>query len=247
MRFQQLRFLASLIAVASCGAPVPRPDLVEVLQGAAGGDVGRTVTLADVAPYAWDTVWLFGPYSVSPTVMPEHPAVRAAKRTSVMVQEHAHAVVLMKGRRVVGYAEVPRHLADFDLAGANRQQLARSAARFTICRDTVSDRRVLAVAPQKTRTRISCTPMAQTGRANRVWDGQPSVRRTHHGWRAVGGSVAAARPRCVPLWWCNAVVYPSSVKAIDSSGLTYVAPVSAAGIRFRAWLPLAAGQASTAS
>lgn len=167
MRLRLHAAFAPLVAVLACAEPTPRPELTASLERAAAADLGSTVRLADVAPFAWDTAWIFGPYSVSPTVMPDHPAIRAAKHTSVMGQENAHALVLMTGRRVVGYAEVPRHLADFDLAGAGRQQLDRAGATFTICRDTLADRRVLAISATKTRTWISCAPAAAPEPAGR--------------------------------------------------------------------------------
>ena len=150
-----------LLAQASTLGCTSAPDdmrLVNALAAVAETAAGVRVDAARVLTGSWDTIWIIGPYYSSSLLSIPHPAVRVANRTRVSVDEHAHVVVLMAGRKVVRAAEVPRARVDFDLGERGMVQLPRGLAHFTVCRDTLSNRQVLAVTPSRARSWIICPP-----------------------------------------------------------------------------------------
>ena len=154
--------LLAQASILGCPAAPDDTRLVDDLAAVADTAAGVPVDAARVLAGSWDTMWVIGPYYSSFPLWSPHPAVRVANRTRVSVDEHAHVVVLMAGRQVVRAAEVPRHRVDFDLGERGMVQLPRGLAHFTVCRDTLGSRQVLAVSPSRVRSRTICsaTPVA---------------------------------------------------------------------------------------
>ena len=149
-----------------CAAAPADTRLIEDLSAVADTAAGVQVDAGRVLTGSWDTMWVIGPYYASFPLWSPHPAIRVANRTRVAVDEHAHVVVLMAGRHVVRAAEVPRARVDFDLGERSIARLPRGLAHFTVCRDTLGNRQVLAVTPSLTRAWIVCavTPGAPAPR-----------------------------------------------------------------------------------
>lgn len=153
--------LCRLLALAStvgCAAAPADALLVDSLAAIADTARGVRVDAARILTGSWDTMWVIGPYYASFPLFSTNPAIRVANRTRVSVDEHAHVVVLMAGRQVVRAAEVPRSRVDFDLGNRSIVQLPRRLAHFTVCRDTLGNRQVLAVNPALARPWIVCPP-----------------------------------------------------------------------------------------
>ena len=151
----QILWLSAQASAIGCAAP-DDSRLVDQLAAAADTTPGLRVDAESVLGSAWDTMWVIGPYYSLPWLSMSHPALRVANRTRVSVDEHAHVVVLMSGRQVWRAAEVPRSRVDFDLGERSIDQLPRRSAQFTVCRDSLNNRRVLAVAPSLVRSWIIC-------------------------------------------------------------------------------------------
>jgi hypothetical protein len=92
---------------------------------------GTTVDFTEIAPFAWDRVYIFGPYS-----SPEHiqeclgfdwPGV---ERTSIDWSDSVNLVVFVRDRHVVYWFEHRRLEELGELA--NAQGYARGEARFTV-------------------------------------------------------------------------------------------------------------------
>lgn len=149
--------LLAQTATLGCAAAPDDTRLVDDLAAVATTATGVQVDAASVLTGSWDTMWVIGPYYSSFPLWSPHPAVRVANRTRVSVDEHAYVVVLMAGRQVIRAAEVPRNRVDFDLGKRSMVQLPRGLAHFTVCRDTLGNRQVLAVTPSLARAWIVCS------------------------------------------------------------------------------------------
>ena len=155
-------WLVAQTITIGCAAAPDDARIVEELAVAADSAPGVQVDAARALAGSWDTLWVIGPY-YSPSLLSAHPAVRVANRTRVSVDEHAHVVILMAGRRVLRAAEVPRARVDFDLGERSIVQVPRRLAHFTVCRNSFDNRQVLAVAPARARSWIICPAPAAAG------------------------------------------------------------------------------------
>jgi hypothetical protein len=105
---------------------------------------GATVHFAEVAPFAWDRVYFFGPYT-------PHDRIHAslglhwdgAQRTSIEWNDGVNLVVFVRGAAVVYWFEHPRHEELEALARPNGY--TRQQARFVVRRVGAEQR--LALAP----------------------------------------------------------------------------------------------------
>jgi hypothetical protein len=92
---------------------------------------GATVDFAEVAPFDWDRVFVFGPYT-------PHSSIHArlgfpwsgVSRTTIEWNEGVNLVVFIRGTRVVCWFEHVRHEELEELADPNGY--ARQQARFTV-------------------------------------------------------------------------------------------------------------------
>lgn len=87
----------------------------EVLRGP-----GATVDLARVAPFAWDRVFIFGPYTPNEEIQ-ERLGFRweGVDRTSIMWSEDIHLLVFVRDGEVAYWFEHPRKYGDFVVIGGD--------------------------------------------------------------------------------------------------------------------------------
>jgi hypothetical protein len=128
------------------GVATRPPSVSAVLSKQMQRGPGSTVDLAEVATFAWDRVYVFGPYT-------PHSHIHASlgfhwpwvSGTTVEWNEAVNLVVFVRGAKVVDWFEHPRSEELEGLAGSNGY--ARPQARFTVCRVGAEQR--LALIPQK--------------------------------------------------------------------------------------------------
>jgi hypothetical protein len=135
-----------LAAAAAFGAwlylTVDRPDnsLATALAERAQLGPGTEVDFADVAPFAWDRVYIFGPYTpqqhVDACLGFHWPGF---SRTSINESKGRNLVVFVRGKQVVRWFEQPRTIELLHLA--NGKGYSRDEARFFQIVGT-SDRRL---------------------------------------------------------------------------------------------------------
>jgi hypothetical protein len=92
---------------------------------------GTVVDFAEIAPFAWDRVYVFGPYT-----SPEHIDTclgfpwPTASRSSINSSKGRNLVVFVQGERVVRWFEQPRTIELLHLA--NGTGYSREEARFQV-------------------------------------------------------------------------------------------------------------------
>jgi hypothetical protein len=135
-------FRSLLLGLATCvGCALPDRDLAEAIAFAAQAD---SVVLREVAPFPWDTVFVFAPYTPSTQV---NRALGFSWSGSDRI-EGADAFVLLvfvANGRVSRFVEQPRKPAD--LVGCDRPGIfTRSNAVFHFATDSTGWRRCAARA-----------------------------------------------------------------------------------------------------
>jgi hypothetical protein len=105
---------------------------------------GSVVDFAEIAPFAWDRVYVFHPYTPHKHI---HRTLgfnwSGVARTTIEYSEGVNLVVFVSGEKVVHWFEHPRweELAEL----ADSKGYAREHARFRVCRVGVDER--LALGP----------------------------------------------------------------------------------------------------
>jgi hypothetical protein len=107
---------------------------------------GPTVDFAEVAPFAWERVYVFGPYTPHDQI---HTSLgfhwSEVGRTTIDSNEGVNLVVFVHDGKVVHWFEHARHE---ELEGlANSDGYAREDAKFVVCR--VGPEQRLALVPPK--------------------------------------------------------------------------------------------------
>jgi hypothetical protein len=133
-----------LLAGFSCWL-VLRPDRVSsALSEQIRRGPGTMVDFAQAAPFAWDRVYVFGPYTSHEHI---HKSLGfhwgGIERTTIELNDGVNLVVFVRGRRVVHWFEHARHEELGDVTDPNGY--AREETKFRVFRDGTEQR--LALAP----------------------------------------------------------------------------------------------------
>jgi hypothetical protein len=102
----------------------------QALARAARAAPGTVVDLDTLAPFAWDSVWVFGPYTGMGGYRGRvaSPAERAAARTGIGDRDDANVLVFLHRGAPAAVVALPKPDGDF-LLPAGRFALARGEAR----------------------------------------------------------------------------------------------------------------------
>ena len=139
--YPQRALLTLLIALASAGALLPTGytnnrlgrDLTAALS-----QYPDTISFAAIAPYQWDSVEIYGPYTPSDWLSPAaFDASSARSRRMLAISDSHHLIVFIQNDRAVDHELLSRGIADFRL-DAGRISLRRSAANFAVSYSTDS-------------------------------------------------------------------------------------------------------------
>lgn len=129
--------LTILIALASAGALLPTgcgnnrfgTDLAATLSTSPD-----TVSFAAIAPYQWDWVEIYGPYTPPDRLSTAaFDGSSARSRRMLSMGDSHHLIVFIQDDRAVYHALLPRNIADFRL-DAGRIGLRRDEAQFAVSR-----------------------------------------------------------------------------------------------------------------
>jgi hypothetical protein len=94
---------------------------------------GATVDFTRVAPFAWDRLYVFGPYTPPEQI---HASLGfhwgGVEGTSIQESDGVNLVVFVKDGQVVHWFEHPRHRGELE-AVADPRGYAREEAQFQVC------------------------------------------------------------------------------------------------------------------
>lgn len=148
MRRVAILSLCGAIAAAFCGWLIVRSNAVSrALSEQVRRGPGTTVDFAEVAPFAWDRLYVFGPYTphqrIHDSLGFRWPGIRA---TTIEYSEGVNLVVFVRSGEVVYWFEHPRNQGEL-LELARPQGYSREEARFQVC--FVDGEQRLALAKQQ--------------------------------------------------------------------------------------------------
>jgi hypothetical protein len=106
----------------------------QALARAARAAPGTVVDLDTLAPFPWDSVWVFGPYTGTGGYRGRvaSPAERAAARTGIGDRDDANVLVFVHCGAPAAVVDLPKPDGDF-LPPDGRFALARGEARLRVC------------------------------------------------------------------------------------------------------------------
>jgi len=138
--------LLGLLASLSYGFIVHSASVSRELSRQIQRGPGTTIDFAEVAPFAWDRVYVFGPYTPPAQI---HTSLGfqwdGISRTSIELNDGVNLVVFVRGTEVVYWLE---HSRKEELGWlANSGGYAREQARFSVSQDGPGER--LALTRQK--------------------------------------------------------------------------------------------------
>jgi hypothetical protein len=110
------------IALAACEPREPSAKLDRAMEG----DPGMGVSFADIAPYPWDRMFVFEPYSSHATIEAKTGPFPANARLTIDTNDGVVLVTFVRDNHVAGWFEHPRK--EVDLA-----TLARRPEGFAVC------------------------------------------------------------------------------------------------------------------
>ena len=94
---------------------------------------GSSLQLSTIAPFDWDRVYVFGPYSTAKEIQEAIGLKWWDSRISIEIMDDVNLLVFVKDQQVVAWSEVSRHIEFLPTTRAvERQGLARDRAVFDV-------------------------------------------------------------------------------------------------------------------
>jgi hypothetical protein len=149
---RRITSVALIAATLSCDSWRAR-RVDAALTQAATRAIGTTFRFDSLAPFQWDTVWVFQPYTMTPSDT-DHAALRAAAGTSIEYQDHSNVLVFMAGSDPKAVVDHLRHRGSFNTFG--KRAFSRNEASFTLCYHVPFGEVTFAAGPRD--STVACTP-----------------------------------------------------------------------------------------